>query len=88
MHLEVLVFTIITRQCYVCNLKDLFHSILNLMRRVLVDAGFKITDVNEIILVGGSTRIPKIHQIVKAFFKGTVRTQHIFTFKRFCYFLR
>lgn len=54
------------------------------MRIVLVDAGFKITDVDEIILVGGSTRIPKIHQIVKAFFKGTVRTHHIFT----CYFLR
>lgn len=49
MHLEVLVVTILTRRCYVCNLKDLFHSILNLMRRVLVDAGFKITDVNEII---------------------------------------
>merc|ERR1711962_1022466 len=32
--------------------------------------GMKVSDVNEIILVGGSTRIPKIQQLVKEFFKG------------------
>ena len=30
----------------------------------------KVSEVNEIILVGGSTRIPKIQQLVKEFFKG------------------
>merc|ERR1711962_1560842 len=32
--------------------------------------GMKVSDVNEIILVGGSTRIPKVQQLVKEFFKG------------------
>merc|ERR1719273_2395670 len=30
----------------------------------------KVSEINEIILVGGSTRIPKIQQLVKEFFKG------------------
>jgi len=37
---------------------------------VLKDAGLKKTDVQEIILVGGSTRIPKVQQILKDFFNG------------------
>lgn len=32
----------------------------------------KALDVDEIILVGGSTRIPKIQQLVKDFFDGKV----------------
>lgn len=32
----------------------------------------KASDVDEIILVGGSTRIPKIQQLVKDFFDGKV----------------
>jgi len=40
------------------------------VKKVLEDGDMKISDVNEIILVGGSTRIPKIQQLVKEFFKG------------------
>merc|ERR1711962_701328 len=32
--------------------------------------GMKVSDVNEIVLVGGSTRIPKVQQLVKEFFNG------------------
>lgn len=47
------------------------------MRRLLVDADFKRTDFDEIILVGGSTHIPKIHQIVKNFFTGPNTFLHL-----------
>lgn len=30
----------------------------------------KVGDIDDIILIGGSTRIPKIQQLVKEFFKG------------------
>lgn len=37
---------------------------------MLEDADLKKTDVAEIVLVGGSTRIPKVQQLVKEFFDG------------------
>ena len=37
-------------------------------RLALKDAGLKAADIDEIILVGGSTRIPKIQQVVEEFF--------------------
>ena len=38
------------------------------MEQALKDAGLKAGDIDEVLLVGGSTRIPKIQQIVKDFF--------------------
>jgi molecular chaperone DnaK len=38
------------------------------MEKALKDAGLSAGDIDEIILVGGSTRIPKIQQVVKDFF--------------------
>ena len=49
---------------------DLFRSTMKPVKKVLEDGDMKVSDVNEIILVGGSTRIPKIQQLVKEFFKG------------------
>lgn len=40
------------------------------VQKVLEDADLKKTDIDEIVLVGGSTRIPKIQQLVKEFFNG------------------
>jgi len=37
---------------------------------VLSDAGMKKTEVDEIVLVGGSTRIPKIQSLIKSYFNG------------------
>ena len=34
----------------------------------LKDAGYSKSDIDEVILVGGSTRIPKIQQVVEEFF--------------------
>jgi molecular chaperone DnaK len=36
--------------------------------RALADAGIKASDIDEVVLVGGSTRIPRIQDMVKAFF--------------------
>ena len=37
-------------------------------KRAMEDAGLKVTDIDEVILVGGSTRIPKIQEVVEKFF--------------------
>lgn len=42
---------------------DLFRSTLKPVQKVLEDAAMKKTDVHEIVLVGGSTRIPKVNDI-------------------------
>nr|QDA02047.1 binding immunoglobulin protein [Artemia franciscana] len=49
---------------------DLFRSTLKPVQKVLEDAEMKKTEIDEIVLVGGSTRIPKIQQLVKEFFNG------------------
>lgn len=40
------------------------------VQKVLEDADMNKKDVHEIVLVGGSTRIPKVQQLVKEFFNG------------------
>ena len=49
---------------------DLFRSTLVPVKKVLEDADMQKKDIDEIILVGGSTRIPKVQQLVKEFFNG------------------
>ena len=49
---------------------DLFKKTLKPVEIVLDDAGYEKTDIDEIVLVGGSTRIPKVQQLIKDFFNG------------------
>jgi len=49
---------------------DLFRNTLKPVQKVMEDAGLKKTDIDEIVLVGGSTRIPKVQQLVKEYFDG------------------
>jgi endoplasmic reticulum chaperone BiP len=49
---------------------DLFKKTLGPMQTALDDSGLKKTNIDEIVLVGGSSRIPKVRQIVKDFFNG------------------
>jgi molecular chaperone DnaK len=48
---------------------DLIQRTIPPMQQALKDAGMKPEEVDEVILVGGSTRIPKVQEIVKTFFK-------------------
>jgi molecular chaperone DnaK len=47
---------------------ELFERTKAPMEKALADAGLKPSDIDEVILVGGSTRIPKVQDIVKEFF--------------------
>ncbi len=49
---------------------DLFKKTLGPLERVLSDARLAKHQVDEIVLVGGSTRIPKVQQLLKDFFNG------------------
>ena len=49
---------------------DLFRGTLKPVQKVLEDADLGKKDIDEIVLVGGSTRIPKIQALVKEFFNG------------------
>jgi L1 cell adhesion molecule like protein len=49
---------------------DYFRSCLTPVEKVLKDAHVSKSQVHEIVLVGGSTRIPKVQQLIKDFFNG------------------
>ncbi|KIP12167.1 hypothetical protein PHLGIDRAFT_98546 [Phlebiopsis gigantea 11061_1 CR5-6] len=47
---------------------DLFRKTMKPVEQVLKDANIKKEDIDEIVLVGGSTRIPKVQQLLKEYF--------------------
>ncbi|OJT14734.1 78 kDa glucose-regulated protein -like protein [Trametes pubescens] len=47
---------------------DLFRKTMKPVEQVLKDANLKKEDIDEIVLVGGSTRIPKVQQLLKEYF--------------------
>ncbi|MFQ5701317.1 MAG: molecular chaperone DnaK, partial [Acidobacteriota bacterium] len=49
--------------------EEIFRRTVDPCKRALADAGKTATDINEVILVGGSTRIPRVQQIVKDVFQ-------------------
>lgn len=51
-----------------CN--DLFKKTMAPVQQVLDDSGMKKTEIDEVVLVGGSTRIPKIQDLIREFFDG------------------
>lgn len=56
---------------------DLFRRTLKPVEKVLKDAGFSKGEVHEVVLVGGSTRIPKVQQMVSDFFNGKAPSKGI-----------
>lgn len=49
---------------------DLFRKTLKPVEQVLRDAGVEKSKIDEVVLVGGSTRIPKVQELLKEFFGG------------------
>ena len=47
---------------------DILQRTAGPCKQALSDAGLKLSDIDEVVLVGGSTRIPKVQQIVKELF--------------------
>jgi molecular chaperone DnaK len=58
----------LTRSKFEQLVDDLIQRTIPPMEKALKDAGLRAGEVDEVILVGGSTRIPKIQQIVRDFF--------------------
>jgi molecular chaperone DnaK len=48
--------------------EDLVQRTIDPCRKALADAGVSARDINEVVLVGGMTRMPKVIQVVKEFF--------------------
>jgi heat shock protein 1/8 len=63
-------YTSITRARFEELCQDLFRSTMEPVERVLRDAKIDKSTVHEIVLVGGSTRIPKVQKMVSDFFNG------------------
>jgi L1 cell adhesion molecule like protein len=49
---------------------DLFQKTINTVEKVLLDAGVGKSEIDEVVLVGGTTRVPKIQSMLSDFFNG------------------
>ncbi|HLE93665.1 MAG TPA: molecular chaperone DnaK, partial [Sulfuricaulis sp.] len=58
----------ITRAKLEALVEDLIQKTIEPCKTALKDAGLKAADINDVILVGGQTRMPKVQQLVKDFF--------------------
>ena len=58
----------ITRAAFEKLVDDLVERTIPPMEKALKDAGVSKADIDEVILVGGSTRLPKIQEVVEEFF--------------------
>ena len=61
-------YATVTRQNFEELCESLFFKAMGPLQSVLQDAGLDRSKVDEIVLVGGSTRIPMIQQMVSNFF--------------------
>jgi len=63
-HLDITV----TRAKFEQLVDDLIQRTIGPVKKAMEDAGYTPSDIDEVILVGGSTRIPKVQEVVKQFF--------------------
>ena len=63
-------YSSITRARFEDLCSDLFRKALDPVEQVIKDAKKSKNDIDEIVLVGGSTRIPKIQEMISSFFNG------------------
>ncbi len=58
----------LTRSKFEQLVNDLVQRTITPCEKALADAGFSAKDIQEVVLVGGMTRMPKVQQVVKEFF--------------------
>lgn len=68
------IFTELTRSKFVELIEDLLLATMESVKRVLQEASLQPEDVNDILLVGGSTRIPQVRKLIRDFFGKEPRT--------------
>jgi L1 cell adhesion molecule like protein len=67
-------YTTVTRARFNKLNDDLFAKCTELVERCLRDAGMDTSSVHDVVLVGGSTRIPKVQQLLQDLFSSTARS--------------
>jgi heat shock protein 1/8 len=70
-------FTSITRAKFEMLCMSLFQKCIEPVSKVLRDSGVSKNQVDDIVLVGGSTRIPKIQELLSGFFNGKELSKNI-----------
>jgi L1 cell adhesion molecule like protein len=60
----------LTRAKFEALCSDIFQRTLDPVEKVLSDAKLSKSEVNDVVLVGGSTRIPKVQELLTNFFNG------------------
>ena len=61
---------------------DLFRGTMEPVEKVLRDSKVSKKQVHDVVLVGGSTRIPKVRELLTDFFNGKVRVRTRLTLSR------
>ena len=70
-------FSSMTRAKFESICMHLFQKCMNPVQKVLQDSGISKSNVDDIVLVGGSTRIPKIQDLLSQFFGGKELSKNI-----------
>ena len=70
-------FSSMTRAKFESICMPLFQKSMNPVQKVLQDSGVSKSQIDDIVLVGGSTRIPKIQDLLKSFFNGKELSKNI-----------
>lgn len=66
-------YTRITRERFVALIEPLLQQTMDKVQSVLEDTGLEVQDIDDILLVGGSTRIPYVHKLIQDIFKKKPR---------------
>ena len=64
----------LTRTQFIALIETLLQETLTCVKRVLQEANLKPSDIDDILLVGGSTRIPRVTEIIRDYFGKEPRT--------------
>ena len=70
-------FTNLSRAKFESMCGDFFRKCLDPVKKVLSDSDIAKTDIHEVVLVGGSTRIPKVQSLLQEFFNGKALNKKI-----------
>ena len=70
-------YTSITRAKFESLCEDLFRNCLKPVEKVILDSKLAKGDIDEIVLVGGSTRIPKVISLLSEYFNGKEPSKNI-----------
>ena len=63
-------YTTLTRAKFESLCEDLFKNCLKPVEKVILDSKIDKSNIHQIVMVGGSTRIPKIQSMISSFFNG------------------